>query len=147
MNKYVWDAYAPFQIGFDDVFKSLETLSTKPINYPPYNFIQKDSSTYEVQVALAGFTEDEVKVYSESGILYIASELKERNTKVKYIHQGIAKRAFSHEIILAEELLVEGIPTFDNGLLVITLKKNIPEHHKRKDYTIGRSSNPEFLNE
>ena len=137
MNKYVWDAYAPFQVGFDDVFKSLETLSTRPINYPPYDFIQKDSSTYEVHVALAGFERDEIKVYSESGILYIASELKERDTKVKYLHQGIAKRAFSHEIILGEELLVEDIPQFKNGLLVIVLKKDIPERHKRKDYDIG----------
>ncbi len=56
MNTLAWDTYSPFNVGLDDIFHRLESMSSTNTNYPPYNLVKVDSTTYEIEIALAGFS-------------------------------------------------------------------------------------------
>jgi len=121
-------------IGMDDYldrfFNSFETTT----NYPPYNLIQVNNVESVLEIALAGFTKDEINVYTEYGKLTIEGN-KENNKEAssEYVHQGLAQRSFRREWTLSDDFEVREVH-FKDGLLTIKLGKIIPEHHARKDY-------------
>ena len=121
-------------IGMDDYldrfFNSFETTT----NYPPYNLIQVNNVESVLEIALAGFTKDEINVYTEYGKLTIEGN-KENNKEAssEYVHQGLAQRSFRREWTLSDDFEVREVQ-FKDGLLTIKLGKIIPEHHARKDY-------------
>lgn len=139
VHKYIWDNFAPFGVGLDDMFSQLETMSTKTINYPPYNILKRDTSNYEIEIALAGFKQEEIEVSSESNILKVTSKITEKDTSIEYLHKGLSKRSFCHSWHLADDVRIRDVE-FNNGLLVISLEKIIPEHQKKTVYEIGGST-------
>jgi molecular chaperone IbpA len=145
-TKYTWDVYSPFSVGLDDVFNRLEQMSGHNTNYPPYNLIKHDSSNYEIEVALAGFRQEEIEVSTEQNILRVASKIEKRDSERTYIHKGLSKRSFSHSWQLADDVKISNVD-FADGLLSISLEKIIPEHQKRTVYTVGRKLDPKFLTE
>ena len=121
-------------IGMDDYlnrfFNSYETTS----NYPPYNLVQLNNVESLLEIALAGFTKDEINVYTEYGKLTVEGN-KETNqeTGSQYVHQGLAQRSFNRTWSLSEDIEVREV-LFKDGLLTVKLGKVVPEHHARKDY-------------
>ena len=115
---------------FDRFFNSHETVS----NYPPYNLVQVNNVESLLEIALAGFTKDEINVYTEYGKLFVEGQ-KETNQEAgsEYIHQGLAQRNFKREWALSEDVEVREVQ-FKDGLLTVKLGKIVPEHHARKDY-------------
>ena len=93
-------------VGFDSLFDELNALADrKESNYPAYNIAKDDEEHYRIELALAGFSSDEITIQTEKGILTIgASKAEERGN---YIHQGIAKRGFSKLFRLAEYMKVD----------------------------------------
>ena len=80
-------------VGFDTLFEELNAFADrKEPNYPAYNIAKDDEEHYRIEVALAGFSQEDIKIQTEKGILTIAANKAEENGN--YIHQGIAKRAF-----------------------------------------------------
>ena len=118
-------------LGLDDYFDSFNAMETS--NYPPYNIVHINNHESRLEVALAGFTREEVNVYTEYGKLHIEGTKSEPNEEETFIHRGLAKRTFKRAWTIAEDTHVTDV-TFDNGLLVIKLGKVVPEHHARKDY-------------
>jgi len=145
MNKYSWDTLYPYGIGIDSMLSALDTLSTKTTNYPPYNILKRDSSNYEIEIALAGFRAEEIEVSSESNILKVTSKVQDRDSEVQYLHKGLSKRSFNHSWQLADDVRIQDV-SFEDGLLLISLEKIIPEHQKKTVYEIGGSS-PQLLTE
>jgi len=121
-------------IGMDDYldrfFNSFETTT----NYPPYNLIHVNNVESVLEIALAGFTKDEINVYTEYGKLTVEGN-KETNqeTGSQYVHQGLAQRSFNRTWSLSEDIEVREV-LFKDGLLTVKLGKIVPEHHARKDY-------------
>ena len=121
-------------IGMDDYldrfFNNYETTT----NYPPYNLIHVNNVESVLEIALAGFTKDEINVYTEYGKLTVEGN-KENNkeTSSQYVHQGLAQRSFNRTWSLSEDIEVREVQ-FKDGLLTVKLGKIIPEHHARKDY-------------
>ena len=121
-------------IGMDDYldrfFNSFETTT----NYPPYNLIHVNNVESVLEIALAGFTKDEINVYTEYGKLTVEGN-KETNqeTGSQYVHQGLAQRSFNRTWSLSEDIEVRDV-LFKDGLLTVKLGKIVPEHHARKDY-------------
>ena len=121
-------------IGMDDYldrfFNSFETTT----NYPPYNLIHLNNVESVLEIALAGFTKDEINVYTEYGKLTVEGN-KETNqeTGSQYVHQGLAQRSFNRTWSLSEDIEVREV-LFKDGLLTVKLGKVVPEHHARKDY-------------
>ncbi len=122
-------------VGFDTLFEELNALADrKESNYPAYNIAKDDDEHYRIEVALAGFCQDEISIQTEKGILTIeANKAEERGN---YIHQGIAKRAFSKMFRLAEYMKVEDAQ-FVDGILTIFLLRDIPDVDRPKQININ----------
>ena len=119
-------------IGLDNYFDDFFKIQT-PSNYPPYNLVQLNNHESRLEVALAGFKKDEVKVYTEFGKLHVEGNKEEKETDVEYTHRGLAQRSFKRSWTLSEDCEVRQV-VFADGLLSIELGKVVPEKHARKDY-------------
>ena len=114
---------------FDRVFKQHETTS----NYPPYNLVQVSNVESRLELALAGFKKGEVNVYTEYGKLFVDGKKEDGETETTYVHRGMAQRSFTRSWTLSDETEFRSV-SFEDGLLIITLGKVVPDHHARKDY-------------
>tara|TARA_B100001109_G_scaffold108678_1_gene88785 strand:+ start:1234 stop:1659 length:426 start_codon:yes stop_codon:yes gene_type:complete len=118
-------------IGMDEYFDSF--WNTTQTNYPPYNLIHESNVLSRLEIALAGFKRDEVKVYTEYGKLTVEAQREDKAETGTYAHKGIAARSFTRQWSMSDDTEV-GDVTFEDGLLTVSLKKVVPEHHARKDY-------------
>ena len=118
-------------IGMDDYLNQFWEGTTTS-NYPPYNLIQLNNVESRLEIALAGFSKKEIKVYTEYGRL-IVEGTKEDTKDAEYVHRGLAQRDFSRAWTLSEDTEVREVQ-FKDGLLTVKLGKIVPEHHARKDY-------------
>lgn len=126
-----WETYSPVSIGFEDMFRRLDALADNPQrNYPPYNLVKLDDDRQQLQLALAGFLREDIEVAVERKNLNISVN-KTYETDGEYVHRGIAQRSFSRNWQLSEDTVVDEI-TYLDGLLRVTLKREIPEDQKRK---------------
>lgn len=127
--------YDPFFLGFNRLFKELETFKpgSKP-NYPPYNVIKSDDGQIIIEIALAGFTESEISVLYEVGKLTVKGN-KDRHDG-EYLHKGIASRTFENEWKLADTIEIEDA-VFRDGVLTINLLNVIPESKKPQEIPIS----------
>ena len=120
-------------IGMDDYldrfFNNYETTT----NYPPYNLIHLNNVESVLEIALAGFSKKELKVYTEYGKLIVEGSKEAKDTGSEYVHQGLAQRSFSRAWTLSDDVEVREVQ-FKDGLLTVKLGKVVPEHHARKDY-------------
>ena len=105
---------------------------TTTSNYPPYNLIQVNNTESRLEIALAGFKKDEIKVYTEYGRLIVEGN-KEEKKDTTYAHRGLAQRSFNRQWTIADDTIVKEVK-FEDGLLSVTLSKVVPEHHQRKDW-------------
>ena len=120
-------------IGLDDYFDRFFNSDFPQSNYPPYNLIQLNNHESKLEIALAGFKKDEVKVYTEFGKLYVEGSKEESKVDGSFIHQGLAQRSFQRVWTVTDDTKV-GSVEFVDGLLTVELKKIVPDHHARKEY-------------
>ena len=106
----------------------------KESNYPAYNVAKDDEEHYRIEVALAGFSSAEISIQTEKSILTI--EATKAEEKGNYIHQGIAKRAFSKMFRLAEYMKVEEAQFID-GILTVFLRREVPDADRPKNISIN----------
>lgn len=127
-------------LGFESIFDELLNGANNATGgYPPcnlYRTTEGDNVTYEVVLAVAGFSKDDLDITVENNKLHIsgqASLLDERfgEAEVEYLHKGIAERNFTRSFKLAEHLEIQGA-TLDDGILIVTLKQVVPEELKPK---------------
>ena len=127
----LFDKIAKNSIGMDSYFDSF--WNTTQTNYPPYNLIHISNEESRLEVALAGFKKDDVKVYTEYGKIFVEGSKDKQEDDGTYVHKGLAQRAFKREWTLSDDCEVRSVE-FEDGLLSIVLGKIVPEHHARKDY-------------
>jgi molecular chaperone IbpA len=113
---------------FDRIINQIDTSASSTTNYPPYNIVKTGDNTYEIQVAVAGFTQGEVTVNVNEGQLIItgeklATDLPEGHT---YEHQGISARRFIRTFTLADYVEVISAVSKD-GILTVSLERKVPE--------------------
>ena len=114
-------------VGFDSLFDELEKVSNfKENSYPAYNIEKTGDNSYEITIALAGFKETQLNIEVERSVLTISTLTEDSSDNRNYLHKGIATRAFTKQFRLAENVEVDNA-SFENGLLVVRLHKNIPE--------------------
>ena len=118
-------------IGMDEYLNRFFNETTHQ-NYPPYNIIHVNNVESRLEIALAGFKKDEVKVYTEYGKLNVEGN-KDKKDDVDYAHQGLAQRSFSRSWAISDDTEVRDVK-FEDGLLTVTVGKIVPEHHARKDW-------------
>ena len=108
----------------------LDSISNK--SYPPHN-IFKTKEGYCLELAVAGFKKEEIKVYTEEGNLYVEGLKEDSFHETEYIYRGLAFRRFSRAWKMPNDLEV-GKVTHSDGLISIEFIKIIPEAQRRKDY-------------
>ena len=133
----IFNQLRPVSIGFDNIFDHFERMFDDDfrfptVNYPPYNIVKTGTYTYNIEVALAGYSKKDISVEYAEGVLNIKS-IKEAKAEDKkgVIHKGIAKRYFSKSFTLADDIKIEGAELKD-GLLKVYLMKIVPEGKKPK---------------
>ena len=124
-------------VGFDNLFDQLNRTfaSGKSENtYPPHNVVKLDDTHYVIEVAVAGFSEDEINVELKDNVLTVKGE-QAKKEEVEYLHKGISARNFTRTFPLAEHIEVRGA-TVKNGILAIALEQIVPEENKPKKIAI-----------
>ena len=141
-------------VGFDHLFNELEyTAKHSNDHYPPHNIIKTSDSDYLIELAVAGFSQDELTVEVKDRTLTVTGEhvSKGRN----FIHRGISTKKFKRNFRLSEHVNVHGADIQD-GILAIELKYVIPEEMRPRKISIGKNegqndtistSSPQLLNE
>lgn len=119
-------------VGFDRYFNS-QAINN---NYPPHNIVKYSDDTYAIEVAVAGFTKDEISVSIDQDQLTIRGVMNRPNKgEVEYLHRGLAARDFEQTYTLAEYMVVRGAKV-DNGMLQIDIQRIVPEELKPRQIEI-----------
>lgn len=128
----------PFLIGFSREFDRLNTLqkTNSSISYPPYNVVKHTDDEYDLVLAVAGFSKEDLSVVVDDGYLVISGEMPDMIYEdSEYLYKGIANRKFTRKFALGEYMEVTRTE-LHNGLLGITIERNVPEEKKPKQITI-----------
>lgn len=125
-------------IGFDRLFDEMDRLfmnSAQSTSYPPYNIVSRTENEYEVQLAVAGFSEEQLDVVYEQGVLRIEGTSGKVEEGVTYLHKGVGARNFKREFRLADHVEVTNAG-LKNGMLTVTLRRIVPEELQPKKIKI-----------
>ena len=127
-----------FSVGFDSIFdRFFDMDTTRDSGYPPYNIRKINEAQYVIEIALAGFSKDDIEIELTEGNLAVRSKKEEEtNGDESFVHKGIAKRSFLRSWTLSDDIIVKGADLKD-GMLVIDLEKVIPEEKKPRLIQIG----------
>jgi molecular chaperone IbpA len=141
----IFNQLRPVTVGFDNMFDHFErmfdgdvaTFQTQ-VNFPPYNIVKTGDFTYDVELALAGFSKDDITVDYADNLLTVKSVKKEKSEDGKdgVLHRGISKRMFSKAFTIADDVEVKGAELKD-GLLKISLERIVPEGKKPRSIEIS----------
>jgi molecular chaperone IbpA len=128
-------------IGFDHVWSEIERLSEMADNklYPPHNVVKHTETKFSVELALAGYSKDNITVEVKDGILVVTGDgrsVLENEIEREYLHRGISAKKFTRTFRLSEHVVVDGAD-FKDGLLVIDLRVEIPEEKRPRIIPIG----------
>tara|TARA_R100000656_G_scaffold57947_1_gene45274 strand:+ start:610 stop:1005 length:396 start_codon:yes stop_codon:yes gene_type:complete len=124
--------FKAFTVGFDTLFEELDSF--KPLTYPPYNIEKIKEGEYKIEMAVAGFSKEDIKVTARENNLSVRGN-KEKS-KSDYLYKGIGERSFEQHFKMAEFMYVNKADLKD-GVLHISLKQDLPEEKKEKTITIN----------
>jgi molecular chaperone IbpA len=124
----------PFFLGFNDQFVRWESNKKTTSQFPPYNVKKVDEDNYIIELAVAGYSREDLEIKVEKDTLTIKSE-KEKDEKSDFLHRGIAGRNFTQHFTLGEYMIVKSA-SLDNGLLSINIERELPEEAKPKTIKI-----------
>jgi molecular chaperone IbpA len=127
---YVWDSFFRHSVGFDRLFTHVERMRGVLPSYPPHDLI-KTKEGYRIEMAIAGFSKEDLKIELKEDILSIAGQMQSSDKETEYLHKGIAERKFVKNFSLSEHADVSDITLLD-GVLTIQIVINIPEKEKIK---------------
>jgi len=141
-------------LGFENFFRDVEKLldmdvsKTNP-SFPPHNIIKLDDTHYVVELAVAGFSKDEIEITTQDGTLTIKGDKQEGQANLQYLHRGIGTRSFTKQLTIADTVEVRGAE-FKDGILRVGLENVIPEHKKPRKIEISnelKEFKPQLLQE
>lgn len=142
MNTFTNVDLTPFNrasVGFDRVFDILDRQFANSVktSYPPYNIIKEGDDSYKIEIAVAGFREDELDITVKDYTLTVTGEQNrdEKEEGPTYLHKGISARNFTRTFTLGEHVKVTNA-VVENGLLAISLEREVPEEAKPKKIAI-----------
>ena len=135
-NLSVWNSLRPFSVGFDSIFEEFDRMLESPerynSNYPPYNIHKLSDNNYKIEVALAGFSKEDIELELKDSMLTIRNKTKEKvinDESNGVIHKGISTRQFERSFTISEDIKVKNAE-LKNGLLNIDLERIIPDEKK-----------------
>jgi len=127
----------PYAVGFDRVFDQLTAYAANnatSTGFPPYNIRKGGDYTYAIEMALAGFSKDDIEIEVAEGLLAVRS-VKENDENDSNIYRGISYRKFNRKFTLADDIVVSDA-SLENGMLKIDLERIVPDAKKPRKITI-----------
>lgn len=134
MTRFDPSPFYKHSLGFESIFDMLNT-PVENTNYPPYNIVKTGEESYKIEVAVAGFGEKDLDINVHEGELIIKGD-KESEEEENFLHQGISSRKFIRKFNLADYVEVVDA-TVVNGILTVSLKRELPEAAKPKSIAIN----------
>jgi molecular chaperone IbpA len=130
--------YLPSTLGFDRMFDVLDhaadVVNNSNTAFPPVNVVRIDDNNYTVELAVAGYTNDEIELSVEKNVLTITGKKADKDER-NYLVKGIAGRSFSRKFVLADTIVV-GDASLNDGILTVQLENVIPESQKPRKISI-----------
>ena len=126
-------------IGFDRLTQLMDAatqVDSNSLSYPPYNIEATGENAYRLTMAVAGFAAEDLDITAKEGVLLVTGKSQKEDDKARYLHRGIARRAFERRFQLADHIQVAGA-SLDNGLLHVDLVREIPEALKPRKIAIN----------
>jgi molecular chaperone IbpA len=156
-NRFSFTPLYHSTLGFENLFNEVERMleaTTEKTNhsFPPHNIVKVDDYHYVVELAVAGYSKDEIDITVDDGHLIVKGNKDEKNADladITYLHKGIGLRAFTKTLKIADTVEVRGAE-YKDGILRIGLENVIPENKKPRKIEIGKElklHNQELLKE
>jgi molecular chaperone IbpA len=126
-------------IGFDRLMRLVDAagrVDNAALAYPPYNIEKTGEDVYRLTMAVAGFSSDDIDVTVHQNSLLVTGKAKKDEDETRYLHRGIARRAFERRFSLADHIKVVGA-NLDNGMLHVDLAREVPEAAKPRKIAIS----------
>ena len=146
----VFKDFDKFFVGFDDQLNKMVKLHddiTKNIpNYPPYNIRKVDETHYVIEMAVAGFGQNEIDIEIDGGKLVVKGNVASADDEGDFLFKGIAARAFTRSFALNDQVEVKDAELF-NGMLKIALERLVPEEKKPKKVAVKSKDSKVLLTE
>jgi len=133
----------PSTVGFDRIFNVFVNMVTEKTNFPHHNIIKTTDNTYVVELAVAGFAQEEIDIEIADSVLNIRGEKTVATPDVEYLHRGIATRSFHKTVRLADTVEVTGAD-LENGILKVYLENKV-EEKKAIKVRIGKTTGKKQL--
>jgi len=132
-----WERYSPVSMGLEQMFHRLDSLADAGTNFPPYNILKVSENETVLEVALAGYTREQLEVVVERQVLTISATKKEDETELgEYTHRAVASRSFAKNFQLGDAATVQDVK-YQDGLLTLRVVVEIPEEQQRKSLPIS----------
>ena len=143
MNRFDFAPYRRSMVGFDRLFDLLENQAQTQSGdkYPPFNIEKRSEDSYRITLAVAGFKPADIDITAQQNLLVVQGKKGDEAAAGKFLHVGIAQRAFEHRFELADYVRVD-TAALEDGLLVIDLIREVPEAMKPKKIAIGGQQAP-----
>jgi molecular chaperone IbpA len=141
MDRFDFSPLFRSTIGFDRLARLVDSATrfdTATPTYPPYNIEATGEDSYRLTMAVAGFSRDELDITVQQNSLVISGKAQKDDEEMqgRYLHRGIARRAFERRFSLADHIKINGA-SLDNGLLHVDLVREVPEEAKPRQIKIG----------
>lgn len=137
------DRYLPATLGFDRMFDVLDHATDLVNNsntaFPPVNIVRVGESNYLVELAVAGYKEEEIEISTEKNTLKISGKKSDKDERTYFV-KGIAGRSFTRQFVIADTIVV-GNATLADGILSVELENVVPEAQKPRRIAIASSKN------
>jgi molecular chaperone IbpA len=137
MRNYDFSGFSRSSVGFEPLFNLINDARQRfdaEGAFPPYDIVRNDDSTFSIRLAVAGFSRDELIITAQQNLLTVAGR-KGRDEKRQYLHEGISDKAFERHFSLADHVQIRAA-SYQDGILEIELKQEIPEAAKPRNITI-----------
>jgi molecular chaperone IbpA len=138
MDRFDFSPLFRSTIGFDRMARLVDAatrVDNTALSYPPYNIEKTGDDSYRLTMAVAGFAQNELNITVHEGTLIVTGKAHKDDEHTRYLHRGIARRAFERRFSLADHIKVAGA-SLDNGLLHVDLVREVPEAMKPRQVKI-----------
>ena len=136
-------------IGFDRLTRLIDAagqIDNGALAYPPYNIEATGENAYRLSMAVAGFAAEDLDITAKEGVLLVSGKARKDEESARYLHRGIARRAFERRFQLADHIQVAGA-SLDNGLLHVDLVREVPEALKPRKIAISTGEPAKVLDQ
>jgi molecular chaperone IbpA len=147
MDRFDFSPLFRSTIGFDRLTRLVDSatrLDGAAQSYPPYNIEKTGEDAYRLTMAVAGFSRDELDITVQENLLLVTGKAKQEEEGGRYLHRGIARRAFERRFSLADHIRVVGA-SLDNGMLHVDLVREVPEVMKPRTIAINAGNRPKVV--